>query len=431
MQHRHTRSIEDGTRSLTALFDDVRARSEYYCAPLTLEDHALQAIPETSPPKWHLAHTTWFFETFLLEPFLPGHTPFNPAFRALFNSYYNSVGEQFSRAQRGLLSRPALAEVLEWRDVVNQGVRTLLANARNDDALNDEVQRRLLIGLHHEQQHQELFFTDIQYSLSCNPLKPAYQENTGQWRGDAGTPALQWHALPEGLFAIGAKENADFAFDNETPRHRVFLSAFELASRPVTNAEWQAFMDDGGYDNPALWLSDGWAARQQHAWRAPLYWQHDDHDGWQSFTLYGMQPVDPARPVCHVSAYEADAFARWAGARLPTEQEWEAAAQHLDVRKEDSHFVDKGHYHPRAVKPSQLFGSVWEWTSSAYSPYPGYQPPAGALGEYNGKFMCNQLILRGGSCVSDLRHIRSSYRNFFYPPDRWQFSGLRLARTRA
>ncbi|KAF0806424.1 hypothetical protein A167_03183 [Alcanivorax sp. S71-1-4] len=423
MQHRQASTAEDAKRSLTAHFNAVRARSEEACAPLDIEDYSLQAMPETSPPKWHLAHTTWFFETFLLAPCVPGYTPFNPAFRYLFNSYYNGIGAQFSRAQRGLLSRPTLAEVLAWRETVNQGVRGLLARG-----LDEDMQRRLLTGLHHEQQHQELFFTDIQYSLSCNPLKPAYRTHPGAWLSGDDIPPLQWHALPEGLYALGATGAEDFAFDNETPRHRAFLPAFELASRPVTNGEWLAFMADGGYDDPALWLSDGWTARQQQGWQAPLYWQHDEHTGWQSFTLYGMQPIDPARPVCHVSAYEADAFARWAGARLPTEYEWEAAAQHLGARVDDGHFADDGHYHPRPVRATQLLGSVWEWTASSYGPYPGYQPPAGALGEYNGKFMCNQLVLRGGSCVSAAAHIRTSYRNFFYPPDRWQFSGLRLAR---
>ncbi len=432
MQHPHDTSAGMAAPPLLALYRDVRARSLDYCAPLALEDYGLQAMPETSPPKWHLAHTTWFFETFLLQPFLPGYAPFNTAFRSLFNSYYNSVGQPFSRARRGLLSRPTLDEVHAWRVTVDRAMARLLTTPHPQ---HTEIRRRLLIGAHHEMQHQELFFTDIQYSLSCNPLRPAYLPLHHTWLAETAAPPLAWQALPGGVYQIGAEAAQasafDFAFDNELPRHRTFLEPFEIAARPISNGEWLAFMADGGYHNPELWLADGWAACQAQQWRAPLYWEHSPHTGWQSFTLHGMQPIDPTRPVCHISGYEADAFARWAGARLPTEQEWEIAASQLPPNSEHAQFIDSGHYHPQPVRASQWFGSVWEWTASSYAPYPGYRPPAGALGEYNGKFMCNQLVLRGGSCVSDRRQLRPSYRNFFYPADRWQYSGLRLARSAA
>ena len=407
-------------------FRDIRSRSLEYCRPLTPEDHGLQAAAETSPPKWHLAHTTWFFETFILRPFADEYRPFNAAFEYLFNSYYNGVGEQFPRPERGLLSRPTLEEVHAWRRQVDEAVQALLACTDHPEA--STIRERVVLGLHHEQQHQELFFTDLKYSFSRNPLYPVYTPVAEEQTSPARAAPLRWHEYAGGIAALGSNGDREFIFDNEAPRHRVFLEPFALASRPVTNGEFLAFVDDGGYRRPELWLADGWAHRNAHGWQAPLYWVRDQGH-WYEYRLHGLLPLDLNAPVCHLSGYEADAFARWYGARLPTEAEWEHVAATQPV---DGHFVDRSHYQPLPAtgsgEPEQLFGTVWEWTASAYAPYPGYRPAPGALGEYNGKFMCNQWVLRGGSCVSDRRHIRSTYRNFFYPPDRWQFSGLRLAR---
>jgi ergothioneine biosynthesis protein EgtB len=386
---------------------------------LSAEDCALQSMPDASPVKWHLAHTTWFFETFVLERCDAAHRPFHPAFRFLFNSYYNGVGEQYPRPQRGMLSRPGLDEVLRYRAQVDERMRALLAGR----TLATEALGLIELGLHHEQQHQELIVTDLKHLLSLNPLGPALR---------AGAPdpspaaSLTWQAHPGGEAQIGHDGNG-FAFDNELPRHRVYLGAFALASRAITNEEYAEFMSDGGYERPELWLSDGWDAVARHGWRAPLYWE-GSNGAMLEYTLTGRRPLRPAEPVCHVSYYEADAFARWAGARLPTEAEWEVAAAPLAC---EGNFAESGRLHPAPAGRAplaQLFGDVWEWTQSAYSPFPGYQPPAGALAEYNGKFMCNQLVLRGGSCASPRSHLRASYRNFFPPEARWQFSGIRLAR---
>jgi ergothioneine biosynthesis protein EgtB len=382
-------------------------------------------MDDASPAKWHLAHTTWFFETFLLEDALPGYRPFDPAYRVLFNSYYHSVGEQYPRPRRGLLSRPTLEQVLEYRSYVDKRVLGLM---EAPGGLSDPLAEVVELGLHHEQQHQELILTDVKHLLSCNPLRPAYQE------APPPTPVrvspVGWHRYEGGLCWIGS-DGPGFSFDNEGPRHRVFLEAFELASRPVTNGEFLAFMEDGGYERPDHWLSDGWAAVQKHGWRAPFYWEQRD-GGWWLMTLSGLREVHAEEPVCHVSLYEADAFARWAGARLPSEAEWELAAAEAPI---EGGFADDGLLHPapahasgRTNGPVQLFGDVWEWTQSPYGPYPGYRPPPGAFGEYNGKFMSNQLVLRGGSCATPRSHIRATYRNFFFPDTRWQFSGLRLAR---
>lgn len=420
--------------SLFSRYMDVRQCSERYCAPLNIEDYGLQAVAETSPAKWHLAHTSWFFETFLLKPYCPDYTPFHPRFEYLFNSYYNGIGEQFPRAQRGLLSRPTVEEIYAYRHAVDKAMGQLL-----DGQVSKEIAARVELGLQHEMQHQELFFTDLKYNLAQNPLHPIYMPTEKAWRTDEEPQDICWNSFEGGIRLIGSPkigehENGPFCFDNETPQHRVLVEPFSLANRPLNNAEVLAFIEDGGYNNPTLWLADGWAKVCSDGWQHPLYWQHIDGQ-WFEFTLHGLQVLDPARPACHLSAYEADALARWYDARLPTEFEWETAANELQktnpkIDGVSGQFVDQGHYHPSADHNENLFGGIWQWTSSAYSPYRGYQAAAGAIGEYNGKFMCNQLVLRGGSCVSDRRQLRASYRNFFYPADRWQFSGVRIARDR-
>lgn len=398
-------------------FRAVRARSESLCAELSAEDCSLQAMPDTSPVKWHLAHTTWFFDTFLLQPFLPGHESPNPAYAVLFNSYYNGVGEQFPRAQRSLLSRPALSEVAAYRRDIDAAVLTLL-----DEDPEPEALQRLELGLHHEAQHQELILTDLKYSLFQNPLLPAYRESAPFVVGAAPAP-LGFTAYPGGTCEIGAADNG-FAFDNERPRHPVIVPPFSLADRLVTNAEYLEFVDDGGYSAPHWWLADGWQEVQAQQLRHPLYWGRIDGD-WYEFTLHGLQRLDPARPAAHLSLYEASAYAAWAGRRLPTEAEWELAAAGQPCR---GNFLDSEALHPRpAAGASQLFGDCWEWTNSGYLPYPGFRTAAGAVGEYNGKFMSNQFVLRGGSCLSAAFHVRATYRNFFYAPDRWQCTGIRLA----
>jgi len=408
---------------LQPTYRSVRRQTEALCEPLACEDYGLQAAPETSPPKWHLAHTTWFFEQFVLLPFLPGYREFHPGFAQLFNSYYETVGPFFPRAQRGQLSRPTVAEVRRYRAQVDQAIGELVGVARAADC--EEIGARLLLGIHHEQQHQELLLTDIKYSLSINPLRPVYR--AAPELSMAAAPELLWLQREGGLQQFGHGGDG-FAYDNESPRHRVWLEPFRLASRPVTQGEFLAFMEDRGYQRPELWLSEGWATVRQHGWQAPLYWKRLDGAWWQ-FTLAGLQPIDSGAPVSHVSYFEADAYARWAGQRLPTEQEWETVAAEVAV---SGNFLESGLLRPVAAAPgadglSQVFGDVWEWTQSAYQPYPGFRPPSGALGEYNAKFMCSQLVLRGGSCATPQSHIRASYRNFFYPADRWQFSGVRLA----
>jgi ergothioneine biosynthesis protein EgtB len=352
-------------------------------------------MPDASPVKWHLAHTTWYFETFVLERHAPGHAPFHPRFRYLFNSYYNALGEQFSRPQRGMLTRPGLDEVLRYRAHVDARMRALLDGPTLPAAALDLIE----LGAHHEQQHQELIVTDFLHLLSLNPLLPAWKEKNPEHK--VPTP-LNFSRFEAGDVEIG-HDGAGFAFDNEMPRHRQHVAPFELASRPVGNAEILAFVEDGGYRKPELWLSEGWALARAQGWDQPCYWRKAG-GAWQEFTQHGLQPLDPARAACHLSHFEADAYARWAGARLPTEFEWEVAA------------------------PGVEHGEVWEWTSSSYGPYPGYRPAAGAVGEYNGKFMSNQYVLRGGSSATPARHMRRSYRNFFPSYARWQFSGLRLAR---
>ena len=416
--------------SLHQHFDRVRRLSLSLAAPLTDEDCQVQSMPDASPTKWHLAHVTWFFETFILERFESGFRAFDPTFRVLFNSYYQGIGERHPRPQRGLITSPTLAQVKCYRADVDERMSALLA-ARSDDA---ELASLVTLGLHHEQQHQELLLTDIKHVLSFNPSHPPYAR---RWPIGAVNPqALRWHAHEGGLVDVGHDGSTDgaFCFDNETPRHRAFLVPFEIASRPVSNDEFIAFMDDGGYRRPELWLSMGWDWVQAAQREAPMYWQRHG-DCWMTHTLQGLVDIDPHTPVCHLSYFEADAYARWAGARLPTETEWEIAARALS-RPASVHdnFIERGAFHPvpSAVhgdaQPVQMFGDVWEWTQSNYNPYPGYVPLPGAVGEYNGKFMCNQFVLRGGSCATPAGHVRASYRNFFPPDAQWQFSGLRLAR---
>ena len=416
----HTESAPLHQANLARRYDQVRAQTLQLIEGLSAEDCALQSMPDASPLKWHLAHTTWFFETFVLERFARGHAPFHPAYRYLYNSYYNAIGEQYPRARRGLLSRPALAEILRYRAHVDASMAALLTT----QTLAVDALAILELGLHHEQQHQELMLTDFKHLLSLNPLAPAYRE--GAFIPATAASAIQWHPFDKGIVEIGY-DSASFAFDNESPRHKQYVAAFELAHRPVSNGEYLAFIEDSGYRRPDLWLSDGWAAMTAQAWHAPAYWY--EHDGARvEFTLKGMQPLDPARPVTHVSHFEADAYARWASARLPTEFEWEVAATHAPLL---GNFVESGELHPRA-SPSEsmaaLYGDVWEWTQSSYAPYPGYRAAPGAVGEYNGKFMSNQYVLRGGSCATPQSHIRATYRNFFPSGARWQFSGIRLAR---
>ncbi len=408
---------------LAGRYQEVRQFTEALAAPLSPEDCVIQPMPDASPTKWHLGHTSWFFETFLLSPRIDGYEPFNPRFGYLFNSYYNAVGDRNARHRRGLVTRPSLAEVYEYRSHVDRQMQALLDAEEHSAGLAALVR----LGLHHEQQHQELILTDIKYALACNPLQPAYLPAL---EPDGRPPVpMRWKGFAEGLYWIGY-EGDGFAFDNESPRHRVFLESFELGSRLVTNEEYLAFMEDGGYSRPELWLSDGWNTINAQGWDAPLYWEHIDGRWWQQ-TLGGPREPSPAEPVSHVSYFEADTYARWAGARLATEAEWELAAAEEPMA---GNFVEGGRFHP-APAPlapdgtlTQMFGDAWEWTGSSYLPYPGYRPAEGALGEYNGKFMCNQMVLRGGSCATPQSHIRSTYRNFFPTDARWQFSGIRLAR---
>ena len=411
--------------ALNAQYVAVRQQTDRLTATLSAEDLMVQSCAEASPGKWHLAHTSWFFETFILSNHLPGYKAFHPQFRDLFNSYYNAVGQQPEKALRNTFSRPSLDEVRKYRAHVDEHMLRLLQSG----AVPMDAQKLVTLGLNHEQQHQELLITDIKHGFWSNPLHPAYQP-TVAGRHAEGAPQQKPQSYPEGLYEIGA-ESEPFYFDNEGSRHKVFLRPFRFAVRLATCGEYLSFMEDGGYSRPELWLSDGWKAVQTNRWQAPLYWEKQDGQ-WIHFTCSGMRKIEQAEPVCHVSYYEADAFARWAGARLATEFEWEVAASRAHAV--EGNLLENGNFHPEPAlssrengEPLQLFGDVWEWTASAYLPYPGYKPAAGALGEYNGKFMSGQMVLRGGSCVTPRSHIRSTYRNFFPPETRWQFSGIRLA----
>lgn len=417
---RPTDDINSAAISLIEFFRTIRQDSSDLCAPLEIEDYGVQTMPDVSPPKWHLAHTSWFFETFILKPYLKDYREYHPDYVRLFNSYYEQVGEYHPRPQRGLLSRPTVKQIYAYRAHVDAAMQQLLTQFTHPEWAH--IESRSIIGLNHEQQHQELLLTDIKHIFASNPLRPVYRD-LPQAAGSAVD--LQWLEQAGGLIEIGATGNT-FAYDNERPRHQVFLQPFKLASRPITNAEYLEFIEDGGYTRPELWLSEGWKAIKESRFNAPLYWEQHANEWWH-MTLSGMQPINPNAPVCHVNYYEADAYANWAGKRLPTEAEWESVAANLSI---EGNLRDRGYLQPQPGETTgmqQLYGDVWEWTQSAYNPYPGFQSPKGALGEYNGKFMCSQYVLRGGSCVTPADHIRASYRNFFYPGDQWQFSGIRLA----
>jgi ergothioneine biosynthesis protein EgtB len=410
----------DDARNLAARFLTVRRQTEALCAPLSAEDCVVQSMPDASPAKWHLAHTSWFFETFVLRT--SGHEPFDEAYAYLFNSYYDALGDRHPRSTRGILVRPTLEQVHAYRNHVSEQVLALLERQPL------EVLATIELGLHHEQQHQELIVTDIKHLFGTNPLRPPYHAQKSALPLTETRPH-GWKSFDAGLHTIGHR-GTGFAFDNEGPAHRVFLEPFMLSTRLVTNGEYLAFVRAGGYERSELWLSDGFRTMREQGWVLPLYWR-EEQDGLHQYALGGSRPIALEAPVCHVSFYEADAYARWAGARLPTEFEWEAAAADVPV---SGNFLEDGALDPLPPLAGsdllqQVFGDAWEWTRSAYAGYPGYHPPAGAIGEYNGKFMCNQMVLRGGSCATPRNHIRATYRNFFPPDSRWQFSGIRLARS--
>ena len=417
--------------SLAAKYNAVRSVTRSLVASLSPEDQMVQSCPEASPVKWHQGHTTWFFEIFVLRPFLTQYKPFREEFRWLFNSYYNSLGDEIpDRTLRGSFSRPSLHQVLDYREHVDQGIQRFLSGC-----VDEEPVRRIMLGLNHEQQHQELALTDIKHAFYSNPLRPSYATAPLAGEMDLAVPRLRWHRFNGGLIEIGyplqGRDPLDFCFDNETPRHKVYLQPFQIGNRKVTCREYLEFMSDDAYTRPEFWLSEGWEMVKQAGWRAPLYWECDisDKTGWRLFTLKGWHGLVGLldTPVCHISFFEADAFARWRGCRLPTEEEWECVASQAPPH---GNLLDSGRLHPATasgVGVQQLFGDCWEWTASAYTGYPGYKPLPGALGEYNGKFMSGQMVLRGGSCATPANHVRATYRHFFKPATRWQFTGIRLA----
>lgn len=422
----HAFGSATGVNAAIERYRAVRREMESLCETLEPEDYVLQAMPDASPTKWHLAHTTWFFETFVLASLHADYRPVREDANFLFNSYYNAIGDRIARDRRGLLSRPTVAEVRRYRSEVDRRVIEAIASA-SPDAMR-RIEPVVTLGLNHEQQHQELLLTDIKAAFGSNPIRPVFRPAAKS--DDQVSLPSTWIESSGGVRSIG-HEGDRFAFDNELPRHRAFLEPFAIASRLATNGEYLGFIDDGGYERPEFWLSDGWAAKVASGWDSPLYWERTG-SRWSVFTLGGVSPLVDAEPVVHLSFYEADAFARWSGARLPTEAEWETIAAGVPI---EGNLLDSGLLHPTPLKagtvgdsPRQLFGDVWEWTASPYVAYPGYRAASGALGEYNGKFMCNQMVLRGGSCATPASHIRVSYRNFFGPGSRWQFSGVRLAR---
>jgi len=412
-------------QNLIDRYKTIRNFSEELVSPLETEDFVVQAIDNTSPTKWHLAHVSWFFETFVLEKAIPDYESLHPQYSYIFNSYYLQTGEPHTRSKRGLLSRPTVEQVFEYRRYVDDQILNFIDGASDEQI--DEFGPVIEIGNHHEQQHQELMVTDFKYMFAQNPLYPKYKELDAP-RGVNPDP-INWINFDEGIYRIG-NDGGEYTYDNEHPRHRKFLEPFALSDRLVTNGEFMEFMEDGGYRRSPLWLDDGWATVKENSWDSPLYWCKRDGE-WHHYTLGGLRKVKPNEPVTHLSYYEADAYARWAGARLPREAEWEVAA---DDRPYNGNFVEEGNFHPRPLQENsnglkQMYGDVWEWTMSSYEPYPGYEPLPGALGEYNGKFMCSQYVLRGGSCATSKTHIRNTYRNFFYPDARWQFNGIRLAKN--
>lgn len=430
-------SIDIRLSELARQYALVRQQTLDLCASLEPEDYVIQSMPDTSPTKWHLAHTTWFFETFLLAEGQADYQPFHPDFAYLFNSYYVQAGKRWQRPHRGLLSRPTVNEVQQYRHHVDAAMNHFfeVTIPSMSDAEADSYLTRIEIGLNHEQQHQELLVTDIKHAFSINPLKPAFHPDpAGQKNASAAgdIPPAEWVEFEESIAEIGYG-GTKFFYDNEMPKHRQLVPAFELMNRTVTCAEYLQFMEDGGYSRPELWLSLGWAAVEAHEWEAPLYWESADNGDtdWRMFTAGGMRDLDFNEPVTHVSFFEADAYARWKGLDLPTEAMWESACRQSGCTAESGNFVESGLFHPVTSKGDgllQMLGNTWEWTSSPYTAYPGYRAPSGALGEYNGKFMCNQMVLRGGSCATPQSHIRMTYRNFFPPDARWQFSGIRLSR---
>ncbi len=408
-------------------YNSVRAWSERLCKPLVTEDYVIQSMPDCSPAKWHLAHTSWFFETFILKPNLHGYKSPHPQYEYLFNSYYNSLGARHCRPKRGLISRPTVEDTYVYRAHVDKTLRELIGEMNYRE--RETVAPLMELGINHEQQHQELIVTDLKHMLSENPLQPTYEEWTRS-EATVAVPAMTWSTFEAGVREIGYG-GTGFSFDNETPKHPEYVTGFAIADRLVTNGEYMKFMAAGGYERPEFWLSEGWNTVQARAWGAPLYWLPTVNDAWEVFTLHGTVPVDPNEPVCHVSYFEAEAYAHWAGARLATEAEWETASLAVAV---NGNFAESGLLHPVPLRDTgagqgrQMFGDVWEWTRSQYLPYAGYKQADGALGEYNGKFMCNQFVLRGGSCATPQTHIRPTYRNFFPADTRWQFTGIRLAK---
>lgn len=426
LSHGEEKTITVERKNLVERFITVRSFTLELCKPLVIEDYVVQSMPDVSPTKWHLGHVTWFFETFILKESKKDYKEFHPMYNFIFNSYYVQVGPRHTRAHRGHLTRPTVKDIYNFREYVDGDVIDFIINCGEEIFLNTAT--IIAIGLNHEQQHQELLLTDIKHVFSVNPLHPVYSEK--EFPVVEKIPPMKWVEVAGGLYEIG-HDGKSFNYDNETPVHKEYLESFEIGSRLITNGEYLEFIEDGGYKKTPLWLSDGWATVENEHWTAPLYWEKKDGEWW-NFKLTGYKKLNLNEPVCHVSFYEADAYARWAGHRLPTEAEWEIAASKITT---GGNFVEEGNFHPVALndKPGtelkQMYGDVWEWTGSPYSPYPGYKPLPGALGEYNGKFMSNQMVLRGGSCATSLTHIRKTYRNFFPPNARWQFMGIRLAKN--